>query len=71
MIKDDLSRVKESADKSSYKFGVGFKRCENKGEKSAPKFISSSNYHKRRKHSNQPKLTTHPIQSYPLTPRKK
>jgi hypothetical protein len=26
--------------------GVGFERCENKGEKSAPKFIPSSNYHK-------------------------
>jgi hypothetical protein len=26
--------------------GVGFERCEDKGEKSAPKFISSSNYHK-------------------------
>jgi hypothetical protein len=26
--------------------GVGFERCEDKGEKSAPKFIPSSNYHK-------------------------
>jgi hypothetical protein len=26
--------------------GVGFDRCEEKSEKSAPKFISSSNYHK-------------------------
>jgi hypothetical protein len=26
--------------------GVGFERYENKGEKSAPKFIPSSNYHK-------------------------
>jgi hypothetical protein len=26
--------------------GVGFERCEDKGEKSAPKFIPSSTYHK-------------------------
>jgi hypothetical protein len=26
--------------------GVGFERCEKKGEKSAPKFVPSSNYHK-------------------------
>jgi hypothetical protein len=46
MIEHDLSQVKESATKSTYKFGVGFERCENKGENSAPKFIPSSNYHK-------------------------
>jgi hypothetical protein len=31
--------------KSTYKLGVGFERCEDKGEKSAPKFVPSSNYH--------------------------
>jgi predicted nuclease with TOPRIM domain len=46
MIEDDLSWVKESASKTTYKLDIGFERCENKGEKSAPKFISSSNYHK-------------------------
>jgi hypothetical protein len=46
MIEEDLSRVEESATKSTYKLGVGFERCEKKGEKSAPKFIPSSNYHK-------------------------
>jgi hypothetical protein len=40
-----MRRVKESATKSTYKLGVGFERCEDKGKKSAPKFISSSNYH--------------------------
>jgi hypothetical protein len=45
MIEDDLSRVEESATKSTYELGVGFERCEDKGEKSAPKFIPSSNYH--------------------------
>jgi hypothetical protein len=46
MIEDDLSRVEESATKSTYKLGVDFEMCEDKGEKSAPKFIPSSNYHK-------------------------
>jgi hypothetical protein len=42
MIEKDLSWVEESATKSTYKLGVGFKRCEDKGEKSASKFIPSS-----------------------------
>jgi hypothetical protein len=46
MIKDHLSRVEESATKSTYKLGVGFERCEDKGEKGALKFVPSSNYHK-------------------------
>jgi hypothetical protein len=45
MIEDNLSQVEQSATKSTYKLGVGFERCEDKGEKSDPKFISSSNYH--------------------------
>jgi hypothetical protein len=46
MIEDDLNRVEESANKSTYKLGVGFERCEDNGEKSALKFVSTSNYHK-------------------------
>jgi hypothetical protein len=46
MIKEDLSQVKESATKCTYKLGIEFVRCEKKCEKSAPKFVSSSNYHK-------------------------
>jgi hypothetical protein len=46
MIEKDLSRVEESATKSTYRLGVGFERCEKKGEKSAPKFIPSASYHK-------------------------
>jgi hypothetical protein len=46
MIEEDLSRVEESATKSKYRLGVGFERCEDQGEKSAPKFVPSSNYHK-------------------------
>jgi hypothetical protein len=46
MIEDDLSRVEESATKSTYKLGVGFERCEDMGEKRAPKSVPTSNYHK-------------------------
>jgi hypothetical protein len=49
LIEDDLSRVEESAIKSTYKFGVSFERCEDKGGKSAPKFIPSSSYHQEEK----------------------
>jgi hypothetical protein len=45
-IIEDLSRVEESVIKSTYKLGVGFERCEKKGENVAPKFVPSSNYHK-------------------------
>jgi hypothetical protein len=46
IIEEDLSRVEESAIKFTYRLGVGFERCENKGEKSAPMFVPSSSYHK-------------------------
>jgi hypothetical protein len=46
MIEEDLSRVKESATKFTCRLGVGFERSEDKGEKSAPRFIPSSTYHK-------------------------
>jgi hypothetical protein len=46
MIEEDLGRVEEGATKSTYRLGVGFERCEDKGEKSALKFIPSSTYHK-------------------------
>jgi hypothetical protein len=46
MIEEDLSRVEESATKSTYRLGVGFESCDDKDEKSALKFIPSSTYHK-------------------------
>jgi hypothetical protein len=46
MIEEDLSQVEESATKSTYRLGVGFERCEKKGDKSAPMFVPSSSYHK-------------------------
>jgi hypothetical protein len=41
-----LSHVEEGTIKFTYKLGVDFERCENKGKKSAPKFVPSSSYHK-------------------------
>jgi hypothetical protein len=46
MVEEDLSRVEESATKSTYRLGIRFERCEKKDEKSAPKFVPSSSYHK-------------------------
>jgi hypothetical protein len=46
MIEEDLSQVEESATKSTYRLGIEFERCEKNREKSAPKFIRSSSYHK-------------------------
>jgi hypothetical protein len=71
MIEVDLSRVEESATRSTYRLGVGFERCEDKGEKSAPKFIPSSSYHKEEATINLPKLITHPTESHPSTKREK
>jgi hypothetical protein len=49
MVEDDLSRVEESATKSTYKLAIGFERCEDKGKKSALKFIPTSTYHQEEK----------------------
>jgi hypothetical protein len=71
MIEDDLNCVEESVTKSTYKLGVGFEICEDKNEKSAPKFISSSTYHKEEETLKSTKLTTYPIQSHLSTPRER
>jgi regulator of replication initiation timing len=39
MIEKDLSQVEKSATKSTYKLDIGFERCEDKSEKSAPKSL--------------------------------
>jgi hypothetical protein len=61
MIEDDPSRVEESATKSTYRLGVGFEWCEDKGENSAPSSFLAPTTTKRRKQSNSSKPTTHPI----------
>jgi hypothetical protein len=64
MIEDDLSQVEVSATKATYKLSVGFERCEDKSEKSAPKFVPSSNYHKEEE-SLKPTKTHYPSNSKP------
>jgi hypothetical protein len=46
MIEEDLIWVEESATKSTDRLCVSFERCEDKSEKSAPKFIPNFTYHK-------------------------
>jgi hypothetical protein len=68
MIEDDLSQMEEHVAKSTYKLDVGFEKCEDKGEKGPPKFISRSNYHKEEEalkptkthYSSNPKLSFNP-----------
>jgi peptidyl-tRNA hydrolase len=64
MIEEDLSQVEESATKSTYRLGVGFERCEKKSEKSAPKFVLSSSYHKEEE-ALKPTKTHYPSNSKP------
>jgi hypothetical protein len=66
MIEEDLSRVEQSATKSTYKLGVGFERCEDKGEKSAPMFIPSFTYHQEEKtiKSTKPQYPSNPKPSF-------
>jgi hypothetical protein len=59
-----ISLVEESVTKSTYKLGVGFERCEDKGEKSALKFVPNSNYHKEEK-SPKPTKTHYPSNPKP------
>jgi hypothetical protein len=71
MIEDVLSRVEESATKSTYKLRVDFKRCEDKVRRVLPSLFLTPTSTKRKQQSNPPKLTTHPIQSHLSTPREK
>jgi hypothetical protein len=70
MIEEDLSWVEESATMSTYRLGVGFERCEKMRRVLLSLFLAPATI-KKRKHSNQPKPITHPIQSHPSTQREK
>jgi hypothetical protein len=69
MIEEDLSRVEESTIKSTYKLGVEFERNEKKVRKVLLSLSLAPTTTKKRKHTNKPKPTTHPIQSHPSNPR--
>jgi hypothetical protein len=71
MIEEDLSRVEESATRSTYRLGVNLRDVRKRMRRVllslflAPATINKS------KDSNQLKPTTHPIQSHPSTLRQK
>jgi predicted nuclease with TOPRIM domain len=69
MIEEDLSRVEESETKSTYKLDVGFERCEKKVRRVLLSLFLAPTTTKKRKHSNQPKPATNPIQNHPSYPR--
>jgi hypothetical protein len=63
MIEEDLNRVEECATKSTYKLGIGSERCEKKMSRVLLNLFLALATIKKKKHSNQPKLITHPIQT--------
>jgi hypothetical protein len=71
MIEEDLSQVEESATKFTYRLSVEFERCEKKMRKILLNLFLAPAIIKKRNHSNQPKLITHPIQRHPSTQREK
>jgi hypothetical protein len=66
---EDLSRVEESATKSTYKLGVGLIDMRIKVKRVLPSLFLAPIITKRKNHLNQLKPTTHPIISHPSTPR--
>jgi hypothetical protein len=69
MIEEYLSTVEESATKSTYRLGLGFERGEKRGRRVLLSLFLAPSTIKKRKHSNQPKPITHPIQRHPSTQR--
>jgi regulator of replication initiation timing len=67
MIEKDLSRVEESATKFTYRLGLDLRDVRRKVRRVLLSLFLAPATIKRRKHSNQPKHITHPIQSRPLT----
>jgi hypothetical protein len=71
MIEYDLSRVVDSATMSTTNCVLGSRDVSTKVRRVLPSLFLSPNTTKRRKQSNPPKLTSHPIQSHPSTLREK
>jgi hypothetical protein len=71
MIKDDLSRVEESATKSKYNWVLVLRDVRTRMRVVLLTLFLAPTTTKKRKHSNQPKSTTHQIQSLPSTLREK
>jgi hypothetical protein len=71
MIENDLSRLEESATKSTYRLGLSLRDVRKMMRRVLLSLFLAPATIKKRKHLNQPKLTTHPIQSHPSTQREK
>jgi hypothetical protein len=67
MIEEDLSRVKESAIKSTYKLILALRGVRTRVKRVLPCLSLAPPTTKRKKQSNPPKPTIHPIQSHPST----
>jgi hypothetical protein len=71
MIEEDLSRAEESPTKSTHRLGIGFESMRTKvGRVLLSSFLALATI-KRRRQSNQQKLTTHPTQSHSSMQREK
>jgi hypothetical protein len=71
IIEEDLSRVEESATKSTYRLELILRDVRRNVRRVLLSLFLASATIKKRKHSNQPKPITHPIQSHPSTQREK
>jgi hypothetical protein len=71
MIEEDLSRIEESATKSTYRLRLILRDVRRNVRRVLLSLFLTSTTIKKRKHSNQPKPITHPIQSHPPTQREK
>jgi hypothetical protein len=67
IIEEDLSRVEQSATKSTYRLGLGLRDVRRKVRRVLLSLFLPPATIKKRKHSNQPKPITHPIQSHHST----
>jgi hypothetical protein len=65
MIEEDLSRVEESATKTTYRLCVGLRDVRKRVRRVILSLFLALATIKKRKHSNQPKLITHSVQSHP------
>jgi hypothetical protein len=71
MIENDLSQLEESATKSTYRLGLSLRDVRKMMRRVLLSLFLAPATIKKRKHLNQPKPTTHPIQSHPSTQREK
>jgi hypothetical protein len=67
MVEEDLSRVEQSATKSTYRLILVLRVVRIRVRRVLPSLFLAPPITKRKQQSNSPKLTTHPTQSHPST----